>query len=164
MECTMKSSGTLLLAIALTLPLSALAGEAAKHEHGAAAHAGLELNAGKKWPTDEPLRQAMTKIRTSVATALPAAHEGKLTPVQYDALGNDVTAQITYIVQNCKLDPKADAQLHNIVGDIMNGIETATGRQHGEERALGVVKMAQALNNYGKYFDHHGWQAIKAGH
>lgn len=162
----MKSPKVLLLAIALALPLTTLAGEAAKHEHehGAAGHAKLELNAGKKWATDEPLRHAMTNIRATVATALPAAHGGKMTPEQYDALGNDVNEQITYIVQNCKLDPKADAQLHIVLGGIMNGIDTATGKQHDQERALGVVKIAQSLNSYGKYFDHAGWKAIKLPH
>jgi len=160
----MKSPKLLLLAIALALPLTTLAGEAVKHEHDAAVQAKLELNAGKKWTTDAPLRQAMNNIRTTVTTALPAAHSGKLTPAQYDALGNDVSGQITYIVQNCKLDPKADAQLHIVVGDIMNGIDTATGKQHDQERALGVVKIAQSLNSYGKYFDHAGWKAIDLAH
>ncbi|MDP3844721.1 MAG: hypothetical protein Q8Q81_19510 [Oxalobacteraceae bacterium] len=161
----MKSPELLLLAIALAMPLTTLAGVAAVHnhgdDHGAAAQAKLELNAGKKWSTDAPLRQAMSNIRSTVATALPAAHGGKLGPAQYDALGNDVTAQITYIVQNCKLAPEADAQLHIVVGDIMSGIDTATGKQHDQERALGVVKIAQSLNSYGKHFDHAGWKAIK---
>ncbi|NMM29161.1 MAG: hypothetical protein HHJ12_18260 [Glaciimonas sp.] len=157
----MKSPQFLLLAIALALPLTTLASEALKHEHDAAVHTQLELNAGKKWATDIPLRQAMNSIRTTVATTLPAAHAGKLTPKQYDAFGNDITAQITYIVQNCKLAPEADAQLHIIVGDIMNGIDTAAGKQPDQKRALGVVKVAQSLNSYGDYFDHAAWQAIK---
>jgi hypothetical protein len=160
----MKSPNVLLLAIALTLPLATLASEPAKHEHGATVHTKLELNAGKKWATDAPLRQAMNNIRTSVAAALPEAHVGKLTPAQYDALGKDVTGQITFIVQNCKLDPRADAQLHIIVGDIMNGIDTATGKQHDQERALGVIKIAQSLNIYGKYFDHADWKSITLPH
>ena len=160
----MTSPNFLLLAIALTLPLSTFAGEPSKHEHSAAAHAKLTLNAGKKWATDAPLRQAMNNIRSSVATALPEAHHGKLTPEQYDALGNDVNAQITSIVQNCKLSPKADAQIHILLGEIMNGIDIATGKQLNQERALGVIKIAQSLNNYGKYFDHADWQTIKLPH
>ncbi|MGV8900485.1 MAG: hypothetical protein ACOH2B_14780 [Burkholderiaceae bacterium] len=160
----MKSPKFLLLAIALALPLTTLANEAAKHEHSAAVQTQLELNAGKKWTTDAPLRQAMANIRSTVASALPAAHSGKLTPAQYDTFGNDVTAQITYIVQNCKLDPKADAQAHIIVGDIMNGVDTATGKQPDQKRALGVVRIAQSLNSYGKYFDHANWKMIKLPH
>ncbi len=157
----MKYPKFLLLAIALALPLTTLAGEAAKHAHSAAAQTQLELNAGKEWTTDAPLRQAMSNIRSTVTTALPAAHGGKLTPAQYDTFGNDVTAQITYIVQNCKLDPAADEQLHIIVGDIMNGIDTAAGKQPDQKRALGVVQIAQALNSYGKYFDQADWKAVK---
>ncbi|WP_025917726.1 hypothetical protein [Herminiimonas sp. CN] len=160
----MKSPKFLLLTIALALPLSALAAESAKHEHDAATQVQLELNAGKKWSTDAPLRQAMTHIRKAVATALPAAHGGKLTPAQYDAFGNEVTAQITYIVENCKLDPQADAQLHVVVGGIMSGIDVASGKQHDQERALGVVAIAQSLNSYGKYFDHANWKSIKLPH
>lgn len=160
----MKSPKLLLLAIALTLPLTTFAIEPAKHEHGAAAHAKLELNAGKKWTTDAPLRQAMGNIRNTVTTALPAAHGGTLTPAQYDAFGNSVNAQITYIVQNCKLDPKADAQLHIIVADIMHGIDVASGKEPEQERALGVVKVAQSLNSYGKYFNHPAWKPIALPH
>ncbi|MEO8598609.1 MAG: hypothetical protein ABI656_02135 [bacterium] len=148
----------------MALPLTALASEAAKHEHSASVQTQLELNDGKKWTTDAPLRQAMSNIRSTVATALPAAHGGKLTPAQYDAFGNDVTAQITYIVQNCKLDPEVDAQAHIIVGDIMKGIDIATGKQPEQERALGVVRIAQSLNSYGKYFDHANWKTIKLPH
>lgn len=160
----MQSPKFLLLAIALALPLTTLAGEAAKHEHGAAVHTQLELNAGQKWSTDKPLRQAMNNIRSRVAVALPAAHRGQLTPAQYDALGTEVAAQIGDIVQNCKLDPQADAQLHVIVGDIMAGIDTAAGKQHDQERALGVVRIAQSLNSYGKYFDHAAWKPIALPH
>lgn len=160
----MKSPKLLLLAIALAMPLTTLAGEATKHEHGAALQTQLKLNAGNKWTTDAPLRQAMSNIRSTVTTALPAAHGGKLTPAQYDAFGNDITAQINYIVQNCKLDPAADAQLHIIVGTIMNGIDIAIGKQPDQKRALGVVQIAQALNNYGKYFDQAELQVIKLPH
>lgn len=159
----MKSPLVLLLALALSPPLAALAASDA-HDHGASAPHKLELNAGKKWGTDEPLRQAMSTIHVSVSKALPAAHSGKATAAQYDAFGKDVTAQVTYIVENCKLDPKADAQLHIIVADLMDGVETAEGKQGEKQRASGVVKVAQAANAYGKHFDHAGWRAIKMPH
>ena len=103
-------------------------------------------------------------IKTAVATTLPAAHAGKATKADYDPFGKEVSAQVTYMVQNCKLDPKADAQIHIVIGDIMNGVEIAEGKQHGKETASGVVKVAQALNMYGKYFDHTGWQPIALPH
>ena len=159
----MKSPMLLLIAGVLALPLMVQA-EPVNHDHAASAHHKIELNAGRKWATDDALRKGMTAIRTLVGAALPAAHAGKTTPAQYDALANDINAQITYIVLNCKLDPKADAQLHIIIGDIASGVETIQGKHPDKGRALGVVEISQAMNTYGEYFNHAGWQAIKLPH
>lgn len=160
----MQSPIALLLALALSSPLAVLAADSHDHGHGKSGPQKLELNAGKKWGTDAALRQAMSGIQKSVSHTLPAAHSGKATAADYDAFGKEVTAQVTYMVENCKLDPKADAQLHLIVADIMNGVEAAQGKQGEKQRAAGVVKVAQAANAYGKHFDHTGWQAIKLPH
>lgn len=159
----MKIPTLLLAAMTLAFPLTALAAESGHHDHGAT-HQKIELNAGKKWATDEPLRKGMGAIREQVAAALPAAHGGKLTAAQYEALGKDINTQLGDIVRNCKLDQKADAQLHIVIGELADGIETLEGKRPGKERASGVVKVAQALNAYGKHFDHAGWKAIKLPH
>lgn len=133
------------------------------HDHGHAGHT-IELNAGKKWGTDEALRQGMDAIRALTETALPAAHAGTLSPAGYDALANDVNAQVAHIVDNCKLDAKADAQLHVILAELAAGIETMQGKRAGEARAMGVVHVSQTLNTYGKYFNHPGWKTIALPH
>ncbi len=153
-----------LSAVLLAFPLMVQAAEHDHHDHGAAAPQTIELNAGKKWHTDDALRQSMGTIRMLTEKALPAAHAGKLTPAGYDALANDINSQMAYIVKNCKLDPKADAQLHIIIGSLANGVETMQGKQSGQARALGVVEVSRALNTYGTYFDHAGWQGIKLPH
>lgn len=158
----MKLPVFLLIAAALAAPLTTLAASDS-HDHGAAKHK-IELNAGKKWATDDPLRQGMNGIKTVATTTLPAAHAGKATDADYDKFGKEVTAQVTYIVQNCKLDPKADEQLHVVIGDIIAGVEAAEGKQQGKKRASGVVKVVQALNTYGKYFDHPGWKPVALPH
>lgn len=163
----MKSSQRLLLAIALALPLSlagnVFAAETAAHEHGSATQS-MELNAGHKWTIDTPLRQAMNKIHASVTTTLSAIHDGKLTDTQYDAFANGVNDQFTYIVENCKLEPQADAQLHIVLGNMMTGIEIARGKEQGQERETGVIKIAQTMNAYGEYFDHTDWKNFKLAH
>ena len=159
----MKSPLALMLALALSSPLAVLAATDA-HDHGKSAPHKLELNAGKKWGTDDALRKAMSGIQTSVAQTLPAAHAGKASAADYDAFGKDVTAQVTYMVENCKLAPQADAQLHIIVADLMAGVEAAQGKHGEKKRASGVVKVAQAANAYGKHFDHAGWKAIQMPH
>lgn len=157
----MKSRALTLAAIVLAFPLTALAAESGHHDHGGHGPQKIEFNAGKKWSTDDALRKGMSSIRTSIEAALPAAHAGKTSNAEYEALGKELGSHVAYIVQNCKLDPKADAQLHVVVADIVKGIDTMEGKQ---QRAVGVVRVAQALNIYGKYFDHAGWQPIKLPH
>lgn len=132
------------------------------HDHDVAAPA-LKLDNGRRWRTDEPLRSGMTKIRAAVERELPAAHAGTLDNARYDALGTAVEGQIAYIVQKCRLEPAADAVLHGIIGELSDGVAVATGRAHGERRS-GVVKMAAALENYAKYFDHPGWRPLVGEH
>jgi hypothetical protein len=159
----MKPSISLLAAIALAFPLTTLAAQPG-HQHHGKVEQKLELNAGKKWTTDEALRKGMASLRTSVAAALPAAHAGKATVADYEGLGKEMGAQVGYIVENCKLEPKADAQLHLVLEQIVSGIDTVEGKGAEKNRAMGVVHVAQALNTYGKYFDHTGWQSIKLPH
>ena len=163
----MKSSQRLLLALALALPMSlagnAFAAETPVHEHGSAEQS-LELNAGQKWATDAPLRQAMSIIHASVTTTLAAVHDGKMTDAQYDDFANGVNDQFTYIVENCKLEPQADAQLHIVLGNMMAGIEIARGKEQGQERELGIVKIARTMNAYGKHFDQAGWKNFELAH
>ena len=123
------------MAVLLTAPYGA---SAAQHEHHAdTAPPKLELHAGKKWATDAPLRKGMSAIRTSAAGALAAAHSGKAKTATYEAVAKEATGQIAYIVKNCKLDPKADAQLHVVVADIMKGVETLGARVRKKtERAV----------------------------
>jgi len=160
-----RSLGAMLAAAVLTA--GALAGTAAwaaaEHSHGHDAHA-LELNAGKKWATDDPLRQGMTKIRDAVDAKLPAVHRGKMSTAQYAALGGEIDAQIAHIVQNCKLDPKADEVLHVILADLMEGNEILQGKKAKQKRSAGVVKIVHSLEQYGNYFDHPGWKAPQVAH
>lgn len=156
----MKFPLSLLIAATLAAPLAVQAADH-HHEHGApAAKATIELNAGKKWTTDAPLRQAMASLRTSATATLHKGHAGKATEADYDALSNETKAQLAYIVDNCKLDPKADAQLHMVLAGILDGAEVAKGKQPGKTRSEGVLQIVQGLNAYGKHFEHPGWKAI----
>jgi len=145
--------------------LSSAAHAAGGHDHDphGAAHA-LKLNAGKKWATDEALREGMTKIRDAVDADLSAIHRGKLSSAQYDALGARIETQVGYIVSHCKLDPQADERLHVILADLGAGNEVLRGQKPGVRRSAGVVKVVQALDRYAEYFEHPGWKAPKAAH
>lgn len=154
-------------ALCLALPLVLIgspASAADAHDHGDAPATVLTLDHGSKWATDEPLRLAMGNLHRSVAQALPAAHEGTLTDAQYDALSAQAGREVAYVVENCKLSPQADAVLHVVLADVVRGIDVAGGKQAGQPRAAGVVQLARALNQYGEYFNHPGWQAVGIPH
>ena len=129
------------------------------HEHGHAEAAQvLKLNDGRKWASDEPLRQGMAKIRDAVDARLPAIHRGAQAG-QYDALGSEIEAQIAGIVQNCKLDPAADEVLHAILAEMVEGNEALQGKKAGIPRMDGVVQVVNVLESYGEHFEHPGFKA-----
>ena len=134
------------------------------HSHDAATPHKLTLNQGRKWATDEPLRVGMGRIRGLVEPQLGAAHAGKLTPGQYREVATQVETKVGGIVANCRLEPKADAMLHLVIADIGTGTDTMAGKDAKTRPALGLVKVAQAVNQYGSNFDHPGFKPIRNVH
>ena len=142
-----KTALALAVAVAFGAPFAY--GQAAhEHDHGAA-EVKLVLDQGKKWPTDAPLRQGMENIRAALGAGM-----------KYQALANKVNAEVAGIVQNCKLEPQADAQLHIVIAELMAGAEAMEGKVQGETRRDGAEKVARALNAYGAHFDHAGWKRL----
>jgi len=155
-------------ALAAATIMATLAGpvlaQAAVHSHDAATPHKLALNQGRKWATDEPLRAGMGRIRRLVEPQLGAAHAGKMTPAQYRELATQVETEVGGIVANCKLEPKADATLHLVIADLGAGTDAMAGKDAKLRPALGLVKVAQAVNQYGSHFDHPGFQPIRNVH
>lgn len=155
--------GTALLSLSLaSAPLSAAekASHRHDHEHGAAP-AKLELNNGKKWATDAPLRKGMENIRNSIDAVHHEVHENKLSAAKYGELAKKVHGEVEGIIAGCKLDPKADAQLHLVIADILEGVETMEGKTKKVKRQAGALKVGSALEKYAGHFDHPGWQPLK---
>jgi hypothetical protein len=138
---------------------SLAAGDAHEHGHGAGA-AKLELNHGKKWQTDAALRKGMEGIRSALAADLEAIHGNKATAKQYKALAKRIEGEVAGIVQNCKLEPEADAQLHVVIAELVEGAEAMEGKHKAGARRAGAERVAKALNAYGEHFDHAGWKRI----
>lgn len=150
----------LAVAVALAFGGPAIAANDA-HEHGhGAQEAKLVLDHGKKWRTDAPLREGMDKIRGAIAKDVKAIHANKATPAQYEALAAKVNAEVAGIVQNCKLEPEADAQLHIVVAELLAGAEAMQGKEKGVKPRAGAERVAKALNAYGEHFEHAGWKRI----
>ena len=129
------------------------------HEPGAAAIAQLKLDGDRKWPTDASLRSGMAAIHAAFETDHPAIHAGKETDAQYEALASGIEQQVNSIVANCKLPPAADANLHYVVADLLQGVSVMRGQDAKRTRHDGAALVHGALNAYGKYFDDPEWGA-----
>jgi hypothetical protein len=147
------------LCLLITGPSIAADSAAHSHEHGTAA-ATLQLNAGQKWETDGTLRQAMGNIHQAMSASLQQIHENRLPKKGYDALAKTVQDEVGSIIANCKLEPKADAQLHLIVAELLEGADQMAGKTAKVKRQSGAVRVIGALENYGSYFDDAGFRPI----
>lgn len=136
----------------LTAPLAQAQHEHA-HEHEAHATAGLTLDNGARWATDEPLRIGMQRIRDAAAPAIDAGPHS-LSKKASMALAAAVREQVSYLVANCKLEPKADAVLHVLIAELLGGAEALEQDPHAEG---GLPRIAKALLQYPEYFEHPGF-------
>ncbi len=125
--------------------------------HGANQVATLQLNAGKKWETDAPLRKTMGDIRQAMDGSLKAIHEDRLSPGGYAVLAKKIDGAVADMVANCKLGTKADEQLHIVIADLLAGADQMKGKS---QRMDGAIKVIEALGSYAKYFDDPGFKPI----
>lgn len=154
-----RNAGLSACALALAFAASTAACAADSHQHAASDSGQLSLDHGHKWPTDAPLRQGMTAIRSALAAAHEAIHRGSLSATDFQALGAELEAQVAGIVANCRLEPAADANLHLVIARLLAGAAAMRG---GSETtpAAGAAQAVEAVNDYGRYFDHPGWQPL----
>lgn len=123
------------------------------HEHEAHATAGLTLDNGARWATDEPLRIGMQRIRDAAAPAVDAGPQS-LSQEAAKTLAAAVRVQVSYLVANCKLEPKADAVLHVLIAELLGGAEALDRDPHAEGA---LPRIEQALRQYPEYFEHPGF-------
>ncbi|HEY9380374.1 MAG TPA: hypothetical protein VIQ01_03920 [Burkholderiales bacterium] len=130
------------------------------HSHDGHGSTQLELNHGKKWATDDPLRKGMGNMRATMVGALSAIHDDKLNAAGYRALADRIETEMAYVVANCKLDPAADMQLHLVLAQLGDGVTKMKSPDSAASRKEGAVTTVQSLNAYGEHFDHPGWKAL----
>lgn len=128
-----------------------------EHDDSAAAVASLKLDGDRKWPTDASLRQGMAAIHAAFKADHPAIHAGSETNEQYAALAAKIEAQVNTIVANCKLPPEADANLHFVIADLLQGVSLMRGEDPERSRHDGAARVHGALRAYPKFFDDPDW-------
>jgi hypothetical protein len=158
----------ILVTLTLLLPQAARAQQGHDHAHGAATDAALvsqmQLDEGRRWSTDEPLRKGMAEIRAAFDADHSRIHSGKQTNVQYEQLARSIEKSVNRVVEQCKLPPAADAQLHLIVGDLLQGVSLMRGADSSRKPHDGAQLVDGALKSYGRYFDDPAWHAGSAPH
>ncbi|MDM7858747.1 hypothetical protein [Thiopseudomonas acetoxidans] len=144
--------------LALSLGSVSVLTMAAEDEHNhSQAVTELQLNNGSKWGIDAPLSQAMGKISHAVSAEVKSIHADKLTQEKYVALAGVINNQVAYMIENCELEPAADAQLHIIIHDLMDGSAAMENQVQARD---GAVKVINALDNYANYFDDPKFQSV----
>jgi hypothetical protein len=133
-----------------------LAATSHEHEHDHAAHARLALDGGKKWQTDEALRREMEGLRY----AIDYARQPNRPRAEYQALGQVVEYRVGRIVEECKLAPEADKNLHVVVAELVASADALQAAK-GSHARKAVRRASVALNDYGAHFDHPGWKPLR---
>lgn len=131
------------------------------HHHESSENTKLTLDSGKKWETDAPLRGGMLGIKTALEAKISDIHEKKATKAQYLELSNAIMKNVNSIFENCKLTAQADAQLHIVLAQIMDGASTMKNASKVSEMRKGAVKVIQALDQYSEHFNHPNWTPLK---
>lgn len=149
---------SLAAAAALGLAAPAALAETASHEGHAAQALALTLDNGAKWQGDDVMLRGMTAIRAALASRSPAIHDNTLPAGEYLALAAEVQAQVDDMVANCQLSPAVDEQFHMVLGQVLEG---TAAMEAGTDARAGAVQIVEALNAYGRHFDHPGWEPLE---
>lgn len=145
----------LIAAIALSPVTSARA-----EEHGHGSHHGSEASQpksadhkkGEKWETDAPLRASMAAIKNAMESNHAAIDANKLPLEKYAALSDDITKEVNNIFKNCKLSPKADAALHEILVPIMQSSKKMKSSPKLDERKAAAQTIVKSVHAYRESF------------
>jgi hypothetical protein len=148
--CTIAAGA---LGLATTTTARAQNDHAHQHDSAAAAVEQLQLDGARKWPTDASLRAGMGTIHAAFEADHPAIHAGQQTDAQYEALADRIETQVNSIVANCRLPPAADANLHFVIADLLQGVSLMRGQDAQRTRHDGAALVHGALSAYGRHFD-----------
>jgi len=121
------------------------------HDHAGMEGVTLELNDGKKWETDAPLRQGMDILHKEVIPIYKAYNAKSLTEADAKAYAGTIRTQIDFFFKNCNLEPKADAVLHIILAELIKAAAVLEKDPLSED---GIPAAVNALHAYEEHFEH----------
>lgn len=149
-----RNSALLLLSIALSAALPAIAQHSHdQHESHATSAAAVTIPA-QRHATDAPLRDGMARIRVAL-DELSHYEMGHMPQAVAVERVDAIKAATDSIFANCKLAPDADVALHAMLVPLLNGINAF--RTDPADTST-VVAMRQAIADYPRVFDDPNWQ------
>ncbi|WP_313222377.1 DnrO protein [Stutzerimonas nitrititolerans] len=149
-----------ILAVATGFALAVTSGtvQAVEHSHGQHAHGeqvSISAPDGQRWATDPSLREGMSRIQDAVQQALPSAPQAPLGAAEAAQLRDTSNDAIAYMVDNCELPAEADAALHLLLAELIEG---ANALSQAERREAGLEHIVTALQHYAETFDEPLWR------
>lgn len=146
----------LALAVALAGPAPALAAE------GGAPQPKLRVPGDElPRPTDEGLRNAMDALRETVATRLSGDAAQPMGEADYVAFATEIERQLALIAAGRDFHSRAGRHLQWVLGDIGDGAGLMRAAPRVPGKRIGLMRVVETLNFYGREYDHPGWQPIK---
>lgn len=70
-----------------------------------------------------------------------------------------IQERVDHVVGNCRLPEEVDAQLHVVLVEIVEGVDAM---RSGSDRLAGARQVIQAIQAYGRHFDHGDWGKSQA--
>lgn len=153
-----RHTSLLLIPILLCAALPAFAQHAHEDHAGHAATATAVAIPAKRFATDAPLRDGMSRIHAAL-DALADYESGRMTQSMAIERVDAIKSATDSIFANCKLAPEADVALHGMLVPLLNGIQAF---QKDSTDTATVAAMRQAVADYPRVFDDAGW-TLKAG-
>lgn len=103
----------------------------------------LELNEGNKWDANDETHIGMGKMQDVLKTFEQSEEKS------YVKLGEDLSAQTTYIIQNCDMTGPDHDMLHKVLHPILETIEKISLEEDAEKN---VSELNTLLRTYFEYF------------
>ncbi|MGL1833702.1 hypothetical protein ACKVEX_08850 [Rhodocyclaceae bacterium SMB388] len=114
---------------------------------------------GRCLPSEPTVREGMEAIRTHVEAALTAAGGRDMDPDELVTLARTIDGKLPGIRAE-GLPKPCHRQFLLITDDISNGTDLMIGAQRVEAQRMGLMTVVQALNLYGRRFDHPDWHVL----
>lgn len=111
-------------------------------------------------PADASLRAGMEAVHNTVVTRLAAADGKALQEAEFVALADAIDRQVKEVAGGRDFHSRDGRYLQWLLGDLADGVTLMRIAPRAPGKRLGLMKVAETLNLYGKVFDHPGWQPI----